>query len=407
MHKTHRGSWLDCPGLLKFMNIPLSTPALQKTTKFTILSVPQIPSLPNIANGTAILTDSSIVRPMELVVGLLHQGTKGVLASGSKAGKTWLLLDLALSVATGTKFLFWHTLQSKVLFINVEIQTPFIKDRLAALMERRGIENPAGLDFWNLRGKTANFEALVANIIKGVKGKGYGLIILDPVYKLMSSRSENLAGGVGALVNRIEQLTEKTGAAVVYAHHFTKGNQAKKAAIDRMSGSGVFARDADTIITLTEHQEEGCYVVETTLRNLPPQPAFVVEWDFPIMVERADLDATELKQNGEDQAEDLDALLDLVQEKGLTTGEWAAAAKEKGYSRATFFRKKGKLEQGGMVQFDQATKKWSCSNHDETDVLLKTVETSETIETPETAPLPRPNSQESEQNSAGPENNNG
>src|SRR5208337_2754717 len=101
-----------------------------------------------------------------------------------------------------------------------------------------------------------------------------------PIYKLMAGRSENMAGGVGALVQQIDRLVEKTGAAVVYAHHYTKGNAAKKKTIDRMSGSGVFARDADTIITLTEHEEEGCYVLETTLRNLAPQPPFVVQWRY-------------------------------------------------------------------------------------------------------------------------------
>ena len=93
----------------------------------------------------------------------------------------------------------------------------------------------------------------------------------------------------------IERLEERTGAAVLYAHHFTKGNAANKKAIDRMSGSGVFARDADTIITLTEHVEDGCYVLETTLRNFPPQPPFVIQWEFPIFVERPDLDPADLK----------------------------------------------------------------------------------------------------------------
>ncbi|MEI9960476.1 MAG: AAA family ATPase [Limisphaerales bacterium] len=100
-----------------------------------------------------------------------------MLASSSKAGKTWVLLDLALSVTIGTKFLCWETSKGKVLFINFEIQKAFIKDRLEALMKRRGIEKPDGLDFWNLRGKATDFEALVMSIIKEVEGKNYALII--------------------------------------------------------------------------------------------------------------------------------------------------------------------------------------------------------------------------------------
>jgi hypothetical protein len=88
-------------------------------------------------------------------------------------------------------------------------------------------------------------------------------------------------------------------------HHFTKGNASRKKPIDRMSGSGVFARDADTIITLTEHVEDGCYTLETTLRNFPPQAPFVVEWQFPLMVERPDLDPADFKGSEVEEEDEL------------------------------------------------------------------------------------------------------
>jgi hypothetical protein len=94
----------------------------------------------------------------------------------------------------------------------------------------------------------------------------------------------------------LEQIAVKTAAAVLYAAHFSKGNQAGKEAIDRISGSGVWTRDADSIITLTKHKEEGAYTVDLTLRNLPEQPPFVVQWDFPIMIERTEMLPSDLKQ---------------------------------------------------------------------------------------------------------------
>src|ERR1043165_8504038 len=215
-----------------------ATPAIKTSTVFNLKKTPRIPGLPAIDNGNTILTDTTITKPTELVAGLLHQGTKGVLASSSKAGKTWVLLDLALSVATGTKFLRWDTIPGKVLFINFEIQKAFIKDRLAVLMQRRGIGSLENLDLWNLRSKTADAEALVANIIKETEGKKYALIILDPIYKLMIGKSESMASGVGRLCHQIERIAELTGAAVVYAHHFPKGDPRKKTVLDRMSGSG-------------------------------------------------------------------------------------------------------------------------------------------------------------------------
>jgi hypothetical protein len=287
-----------------------------------------------------------------------------------------LLLDLALSVATGTRFLHWNTNQGKVLFINFEIQKAFIKDRLEVLMKRRGIKNVELLDFWNLRGKTADFEALVMNIIKEVEGKYYALIILDPIYKAMVGKSENMAGSVGVVSNQIERLAERSGAAVVYAHHFTKGDPKKKAVIDRMSGSGVFARDADSIITLTEHTETDCYTVEMILRNLAQQPAFVVQWDYPVMIEREDLDPEDIQE--EDAISETDeGIMALLNEKPLSSGEWQSKALEQGVSRATFYRIKALLKDSGYIQFDGQSKTWNLVNAADGE----SGETSETGET--------------------------
>jgi hypothetical protein len=335
-----------------------------KTSTVFSLPIRKIPGLPLPDSAVHILSDTTIQKPQEIVSGLLHQGTKGVIASGSKVGKTWLLLDLALSVATGTKFLRWGTTQGKVLFINFEIQTAFIKDRLTAIMNKRGIDEVNDLVFWNLRGKTADFEALVTHIVREVEGKGYSLIILDPIYKAMVGRSENVGSGVGVLCNQLERLAEKSGAAIVFAHHFAKGNAKKKAAIDRMSGSGVFARDADTIITLTEHTAPNCYTVEMILRNLPQQPSFVVQFDYPVMVEREDLDPEDVVMD--DEIIDTDeGLMELLKDRPLTSGEWQIEAFELGVSRATFYRVKAKLREDGFVQFNIESKTWTLVNQAE------------------------------------------
>lgn len=329
--------------------------------------VPRISGLPAIDNVTQFVSSTDIIRPNELVEGLIHQGTKAVLASGSKIGKTWILLDMALSVATGTNFLRWKTNTGKVLFINFEIQRAFIKSRVETLMQRRGISKADNLNLWNLRGKTTNFEALVANIIREIQNKNYSLIILDPIYKAMVGKSENMASGVGELCHQLERLAERTGAAVVFAHHFTKGNAKKKAAIDRMSGSGVFARDADTIITLTDHKVAGCYTVEMTLRNLAPQHPFVVQWDYPVMTERDDLDPEEMQSEPDENINGIGQLVyDILKGNQMTNGEWLAKCLDAKVSRATFYRVKALLLENGHVAYDADRKLWSTAETDET-----------------------------------------
>ena len=63
-------------------------------------------------------------------------------------------------------------------------------------------------------------------------------------------------GDITALLNMVENLAVTTGAAVALAGHYAKGNAAAKESIDRISGRGVFARDPDSLITFTKHEEE-------------------------------------------------------------------------------------------------------------------------------------------------------
>ena len=361
-----------------FMNESNSSSGVKSATKFSLKPIPKASALPPPVNAAALLADKQQVKPVEIVAGLIHQCTKVLLGGSSKAGKTWLLLLLALCVATGMKFLRWNTTRCNVLYINLEIQTVFITERLQTLMMHLGISDSGNLDIWNLRGKTADFDALAEQIIKQAEVGNYALIIIDPIYKLMVGKSENMAGGVGALSHQLERIAERTGAALVSAHHFTKGKQTQKKPIDRLSGSGVFGRDADSIILFTDHKEPNCFTVDLVLRNLPPQESFVVEWQYPVMVERQDLEPE--GDNGQDDARSRQ-LLSLLLNNPMPTGEWEAEALLRhGIPHASFFRTKGKLQEGGHIILNTLDKTWGVAAG-----LVETGDTPDTTDTGDTA----------------------
>jgi hypothetical protein len=210
-----------------------------------------------------------------------------------------LLLDLAISVATGTEWWGRRTTSGRVLYVNLEIQRPFFAKRIRSICGARSITiSPGELDVWNLRGYAADLDELVVKILKKIMDKRYALIILDPIYKCLGDRDENKAGDIAGLMNAIERLTVESGAAVAFGAHFSKGNQSMKESIDRIGGSGVYARDPDTILVMTQHQEEDAFTIEATLRNLPPVDPFCVSWTFPVMKLADELDPAELKQGG-------------------------------------------------------------------------------------------------------------
>jgi predicted transcriptional regulator len=216
----------------------------------------------------------------------------------SKSFKTWTLLDLAISVSTGADWLQFHTTKGKVLFINFEIQNYSWQQRLNKVAESKGVELNDNLILCNLRGHAEDFRTLIPKIIQQCARENYSLIILDPIYKIYGNTDENSAKDTAQLLNSLEQLANETGAAVAFAAHFAKGNSAGKNAIDRISGSGVFARDPDSILVFTEHESESAFTIEPILRNFPRVPSFSVRWQFPLMVPAAELDPSKLRQPG-------------------------------------------------------------------------------------------------------------
>jgi hypothetical protein len=296
-------------------------------------------SLPSILDAAKFLAESIPV-PAELVHSVLHEGSKMVLGGGSKTFKTWTLLDLAVSVATGEPWMRFKTNKGRVLFLNFEIQPGFFQQRIAALVREKSINLPPDqFDLWNLRGHSASYQSIIPRIITRVKEAAYSLIILDPVYKLYGDTDENSAGAVARLMNAVEDLAVQTGAAVAFGAHYAKGNAAAKEAIDRISGSGVFARDPDSILNFTKHEEPDALTVEATLRNFKPIEPFVVRWQYPLMRRADDLDPAKLKNpKGRPPKHTADKILELLKGHEWHTGEWQKQSEsEKGVPKSTFY----------------------------------------------------------------------
>ena len=313
--------------------------------EYGILEVPEVNGdqparpLPGIVDAAEFLAEK-LTPPPELVYGILHQGSKMVLGGGSKTFKTWSLTDLALAVALGEPWLSFKTTKGRVLFLNFEIPPVFFQQRIKAVTSEKGITlSPGQFDIWNLRGHSAGYDVIIPRIIERVEGSGYLLIVLDPVYKLYGETDENKAGEVARLLNALEWLTVDTRAAVAFGAHYSKGNQAAKESIDRISGSGVFARDPDTILNFTRHETNDAFTVEATLRNFKPVPPFVVRWQFPLMRRADELDPAKLKQPaGRPKKYSVSSILGCLKGKRLTTSKWLErASSEIGIPRTQFY----------------------------------------------------------------------
>lgn len=190
----------------------------------------------------------------ELIEGILRKGHKMLVTGPSKAGKSYLLLELAIAVANGAGWLGFRCAKGKALYINLEISPSSDRTRVAELWKAGAYpkENQRNLFTWDLRGHARSFEKLAPLIIRRVKSiPGLSCIILDPIYKVITG-DENKAEEMGRFCNFFDYIAEQCRCSMIYCHHHSKGAQGDKKAQDRASGSGVFARDPDALLDMIE-----------------------------------------------------------------------------------------------------------------------------------------------------------
>lgn len=302
---------------------------------------------------------SKIIRPPEIIKGVLTQGARMVLAGPSKSRKSWTLLDLCYSVASGSPWMTIPTTKSKTLYANFELRNHTIHDRINRISQARKIANDDLLDLWDLRGHASDIENMVHHLLHGIGDRQYGLIVLDPTYKLLGDRDENAAGQMTEFCSHLEWLSQASGAAVVAAAHFPKGAMAGRISQDRIAGSGAFARDADAILTMTPHddstEENPCFTIESTLREFAPISPFVVRWDYPLMAKHSADPKKIQNKPGPKTTYDDSELLKFVPAEGISKLDWRKKVQdETGISKTVFYgRIKELLKYGAIVEDDK------------------------------------------------------
>ena len=201
----------------------------------------------------SVYADDPPALPEELIKGILRRGHKMLISGSSKAGKSFLLMELCIAIAEGSSWLGFPCKKGRVLYVNLEIDPASAVNRFLKIYEALGIR-PANADsivLWNLRGHAVPLDQLVPKLIRRIRDQHFDAIIIDPIYKVITG-DENNASEMGAFCNQFDKICTATGCSAIYCHHHSKGAQGAKRAMDRASGSGVFARDPDAQLDMCE-----------------------------------------------------------------------------------------------------------------------------------------------------------
>jgi AAA domain len=163
-----------------------------------------------------------------LVEGLwLNEGI-GILAAQPKTGKSWLAMDVAVSVASGTKCLNKFTVNGahKVLIFFAEDTESIQRERIELIKRAKGVMS----DLDNL-GVVVADKGLRLDLPEGVEALRAlvaehrpTLLILDPFVRLHQI-SESDSTAVAKVLQELRNLKNEFNTGVLLVHHATKGSK--------------------------------------------------------------------------------------------------------------------------------------------------------------------------------------
>lgn len=182
--------------------------------------------------------------------GILFPGTLMVIGGASKARKSWLAIDLALSLVSGTSFLTHAVPESlRVLLLSGEGMEWSLKKNLAqAIAFKAGIEESHLDKLWVLP-TLGRIKIDTENGEKWIKdwASAFQVVIVDPYYRFLSQGRENVHEDQRTIQDIFDRLKAR-GKALVLAHHLRKP-QGEDLGHQELRGAGL-DQFADSILIL-------------------------------------------------------------------------------------------------------------------------------------------------------------
>lgn len=211
--------------------------------------------------------DGQVFPPVSWFVdGLLPEGLS-LLVGGPKIGKSWLTLDIALSVASGGRVLGKVTTAAQpVLLLALEDGDRRLQERSRTLLGRDKI--PAGLHYMT-RIESGLAVPTIEEWLSTLDDEANPLVILDTLGKVMppTAPGESSYQRDYRVAGRLKSICDgRPGMALVVVHHDRKA--VTDDFVDSVSGTNGIAGAADTIVVISRSRTETDGVFRVTGRDV-------------------------------------------------------------------------------------------------------------------------------------------
>ena len=212
-----------------------------------------------------------------LVEQLWGDSSVGLIGGAPKSSKTWLGLDLALSVATGTACLGRYAVPrpGPVLIYLAEDALTVVRERLEGMARHRGLEL-AGADIYVITAPSLRLDRQPHRnrLLETAKRLRPRLLLLDPLIRL-HALDENDAQQVAELLAYFRLLQRQLQLSVILVHHTRKNAAGGIAAGQGLRGSSDLHAFGDSNLYLRRVRER--LVLLSEHRAAPASPAVTLE----------------------------------------------------------------------------------------------------------------------------------
>jgi hypothetical protein len=319
------------------------------------------------------------------VEGLIVHGQHGVLGSTPKAGKGWDVVDLAISVASGTPWLgrFACPNAGPVALFPGEEDAYELRRRFEAVAEARSVRaDRLPIHIADNTPRLTRREDLDLLHLE-LEGCLPRLTIIDPLYKAAAGADARSLIQMGEMLADASDITRSLGSTLLAVTHFNRDTSKKGA--ERFTGAGpqewgrfLMAGSVTTRKRTVEGGSEVVRSVEVSGTSIPDQSFTVLRRIQPVIQEDPDspliyeVEVREPKETGSDEHPELDYSLRLILDALGPEADAAAIPEIQGamkaarpernpYTRTTLSTKLNELEGLGLAKGRQdgsSPKRW-------------------------------------------------
>ena len=185
-------------------------------------------------------------KPTEYVVkGLLPKGLS-ILGGAPKIGKSWLVLDWCIHVATGQPLWGMEVQQGTVWYLCLEDKNDRVRQRLACITADAVNDLQISSSDHCLSTMEDGLAETIHKFLR--KYQNTRLIVIDTFQMVRGHSKEPTYGGDYADAQKLKQIADKYNIAILLVHHLRK--MTDKDPVNKLSGTTGLSGAADTIFIL-------------------------------------------------------------------------------------------------------------------------------------------------------------